>query len=229
MNRRFQKKYPRASKAIQIGGKVARVASVAYKTAMAVASLINAEFKSYDIYTNNVIGTAGRIELLTGMDGGTTDVTRTGDSIMMKSEYVKGMWQRNASATVPTYVRSIIVRDMNDNSGTPPTLAEILNTTIAPQSLFCPHNKDNTERFQVLYDKTKILDAYHNNVQIKYYKAFKMGKDKQGRPIKAPHCTFNSGTGTDTSKGHLYLVSLCSDNTNTATFLGYSRFTYIDN
>lgn len=213
---------------VKYGPRVARVASTAYKTAMAVASLVNAEYKYNDVYGNTTIGVTGSIDLITGVDGGTTDQTRNGDSVMMKYVYVKGMWQKHATAT-NTYVRTMIIRDMNDNDGTPPTLSQVLANTTAPQCIWSFANKDNTGRFKVLYDKVHMLDAYHTMVNLKWYHKFVMGKDKRGRPIKSAHCTWNSGTSTDTAKGHLYLITLSSETLNKPTNIYYSRFGYLDN
>lgn len=213
---------------VKYGPKVARVASTAYKTAMAVASLVNAEYKYTDFTHNTTLGTSISTTCLTTMAQGNTDITRNGDSIMMKYNYLKGYCVYNSAANASQRIRVCIVRDMN-NSTTAPTLAKLFATTGAGLVEVAPHNKDYTEQYKVLYDKLFYVDASRPVAHFKYYKKFLMGKDKQGRPIKSAHCTFSGAADTDLGKGHLWLCQFSSHGLNSPTVVWYNRFGYVDN
>lgn len=229
MPRRYSRMHKFGRAVVRYGPRVARVASTAYKTAMAVASLVNAEYKYVDYTYNNTLTSALSTTLLTGMAQGATDITRNGDSIMMKYNYLKGyMVYNHADSPITHRVRIMIVRDMNNNA-TAPTAAQLLATTGANLVLVSPHNKDNTDRYKVLYDKLFTLDDEHQQVKFKYYHKFLMGKDKQGRPIKGAHCTFTGPNAADAGKGHLWLCQFSSTAGNDSTVVWYNRFGYLDN
>lgn len=227
--------YKNAKGFIKGVGQVANIAGKALSLATTIASVINAEHKHVDTISNHGVNNATpTITCLTNMAQGTTDQTRTGNSILAKHMYIKGVIIRNASAGATVYeqVRTMLILDTNDENDTAPTIDLLLQNYSTAYCGISMHNKNYTDRFKVLYDKTTTLSVYQPIKKWKYYKIFKV-KTYQGQGgksvIRAVHMTYNGVNSTDLSKNHIYLVEISNVDTNTPTQVSHVRFGYVDN
>lgn len=220
------KRYPRRSNTAQIARK-------AYQMARKVSSKVTSEWKYEDTaIAGGLTDLTASITLLTGVDQGTDSTQRIGHTLGMKSLYLNGDFRAlNEPTVLPTRIRYMIVRCMDDNNSTAPTLANLLAQTTDSTFFNSALNKDEMKKWRVLRDKRFIIcDQYPTKV-IKEYIKFGMMKDRQGNRSIVPQCTFH-GTGySNVDYGHCYLVICTSNGTGTDNvgFNGFSRFSFVDN
>lgn len=214
---RFSKKYPKTGKFISNAGKALAIANQAYKTATFVASIINSEKKFYDENATIYPDTTYQANCLTNMAQGDTNITRTGNSIALKSFHLKGVLKRDS--TVPgEIVRVMLVLDKDNAAGTIPNITDV----VASSGVYSFRNMDYARRFTVLMDRTYTYQTDKPNVVIEFWKKFYMKKDKRGRPVISHHCLFDGSTANNFTRNHIYLYVIG----NTATGSTASDFTY---
>lgn len=185
----------------------------AVRQIMWLKRLINTEIKYTDTSFNSNVDDTGSIQPITQFEGGTGEDQRVGDHIKAFKLHLRGHI-RLASDDDSTSVRFIIVHDKHNNQGTDPTLAEILDST-ATRSY---KNRDNTYRFDYLYDRYYLLGA-GSDTQIN----LKFNKNLYHK------ITWGSSTAADTRKGHLYVLMLSDETLNPPRFTWETRFRYVDN
>ena len=232
----FSKKYPKTHRFLQGAGKAIQVAGSALSLATTIASVINAEHKHLDTLSGVIScsNSTPNVTCLTNMAQGTTDQTRTGNSVLSKHVYLKGSITRSAArdAGAVDLVRVMLIIDTNDVADTAPTIDLILQNYSTTYSAVSPHNKAYTDRFKVLYDKSFALSEQTPLKMIKLYKQFKTKTytNKKGKAvIRALHQTYNGPNSTDLSKNHIYVVSIGSNNTSPPDMAWHARFGYVDN
>ncbi len=209
--------------------RVLGIAQRALRIATSLSNVINSEAKYLDPNENSVsLTSAAVITCLTGVARGTGPSDRNGDSILLNHLFIKYLIKWNTSNTdSPSYCRLLIIRDLNDESDTAPTIAQLLTYSTAPGASCSPLNMLFADRFQLLFDKTHYLDTYHAGETGEVSLPFKPNPQN---PIRNPwHATFNGTNGTDTSKGHLYLIKIGSGTTNMNTLTYAGRLLYYDN
>lgn len=224
--KKFAKAYPKTHKALKIAGTVASTAIKAYQIASKVAALVNTEKKYYDVAISKSGDTAAQVICLTGMAQGDTESTRVGDSIMPKSLQAK--LKLMFDTTNPSEnVRVVIVKDKDNNVGTPPGYTQVYQMT-APYTL---RSMDYPKRFKVLYDKIFTCNTTKPVVNIDWYYKYKMMKDFKGNYTRGDHITFTGQLDTDTARSHVYLMLISShaDGASALSLSGYTRLRYIDN
>lgn len=202
------------------------IAINAAKTAALVASLVNAEYHSYDRTGQSMTpNTAGSILYLSNMAQGDTEITRNGNSILPKGLTVRFHCQRNTSAT-QTALRLLCVVDRECDS-TEPTLTEVL--AVADIQSF--RNRDMKGRFGVLYDKTIILDSQRPDRLLSFHKDFNQPQKIPNPKRKWFHIYYDGATAaiTDMRKNNIFLFALSDEETNTPTVTVYSRLKWVDN
>lgn len=241
MGRRTFKKRPQngflknAGTFVKGVGTVASIVGKALSVATTIAGLVNAEHKHVDTLSTWVSTNATpRIDPLTNMAQGSTDVTRNGNSILAKHVYIKGDILRNpsAAATAIEGVRVMLIMDTNDENDVPPTIDFLLQNYSTGYAMVSHHNKNYTDRFKVLFDKAFYINAQVPSVKFKYYKAYAVKtytKQNGAAKIISTHMTYNGPVSTDLSKNHLYLVTIGSTDTNAPTTKYHVRFGYTDN
>lgn len=204
-NRRYRKRYPKYT-----------TAGSAMFLAKKALSLINVEKKYVD--NNNTgfsIGTTPTITPLSLIAEGITEGTRTGNSVKLYSHFTRFSVQINASATA-TRVRMITFID-KVSAGSAPSVTQLLTASTVLSAL----NKDYCgSRFKILSDRMICLSQAGR--QEAYTKVF----NKLGT-----HATFigSGATQADLGTGHVYLLFISDEATNTPTGSLYSRISYIDN
>lgn len=202
-------------------------ARTGFKLATRAMSLLNTETKYHDTFlTAMPIGTTPIIVHMSSLSRGTEETARIGGSIMPKSVLLRMDVNKNVSATM-TRCRIMLIQDLDDNNGTAPTAAQIFTQPSATLNLMSPLNKDNAGRFRIIRDIQLRLDANKANSTLDIYHTFGMYKNQQGLRVKAPHITWDASEGSE--RGHLYLVHMSSEATNTPTYNLYRRLNFIDN
>lgn len=188
--KKFKKKYPRASRALQVAGQ-------ALSIARSVASIVNVEYKLIDTgIVTTTPGSSGSIVSLNACSEGTTSSTRNGLSIKMKSLELRGFYTMDAQAT-NTVLRSMLVLD-NSPNGSKATITEILESV----DVIAMRNNINFGRFRVLYDRTFTMSGTgeENGVFHKYIKLNKHVK-----------YSGSGGTENDIESGQLLFVQISNE------------------
>lgn len=121
-----------------------------YKDVMMLKGLINVEKKFIDVSNSGTAlptNTTGTLVLLNGIDAGSTQIQRAGNSIKMTSIKLEGFVQLNSAAT-NDYVTVSIVLDKQPNAATP-NWNDIYEIGSASSAL-AQRNKLTVDRFVVL-------------------------------------------------------------------------------
>lgn len=122
------------------------------------------ELKYFDVSFNTATAdTAGVIQILNGMAGGNTQITRIGNEISCTSIQFRGRIVQNSDAELnATEVRLAVLWDRQPN-GANPTIAGldngILNNVTVTDLLLSPYTYENQDRYRILYDKRFVLNA----------------------------------------------------------------------
>lgn len=171
------------------------------------------EKKVLDIATGTVqVNTTGSISLLNGCIQGTDYTQRIGRKIVLKSVYIRGRVQSEASIgpspviSAGQMARLIIVIDTQPN-GVIFAITDLLNTSDPSSQL----NLNNRDRFMILCDKLYVIDPFAFSTtattayasmsnQIHRLKIFKKLK------METIFNAGNAGTIADMTSGALYMV-----------------------
>lgn len=211
---KFKKTYKRAGKFMKYAGNAIQVASKAYSIAKTVASLVNAELKTYQVVpTTATITSTPVIYNLCTPTRGTGSSERVGDSIMLKSCLVKTDLLWNTSGIGDQTLRMILLCDMNTNTtGDWNTPQDLLQSAGNPISL---RNANNRKRFKVLSDTVVYRDSSVNRIENRnFYTKGLYKRDKRGAPI-LHHITYQGALSY--GKNHLYLMVFSNVATNAPT------------
>ena len=165
---------------------------------------------------------------MTGVAQGTGASDRTGNSILLKQLMMQFIVTWNSSNTDnPSYARIMLIRDLNDEADTAPTLAQILTYPTASSSFCSGLNMLYEGRFQLLEDQRFLINTTTRSQEKSFVHNF---EPPNNNPTKNPwHATFNGANGTDTAKGHLYMVLIGSGTTNMNLVTYAGRLIYYDN
>lgn len=177
--------------------------------------LVNSERMYSD--TTHQIQAQNQVQRIVNVAQGDGPSQRTGNSILLRSIYIRGQIEINSAVSSNTRFTLAIVRDMQQISDTSPSASDIFEDPTDSESMI---KRDTAGRFKVIYRKTSFLApvASGKNVQmIKIYKGMR------------EHLRYN-GTGVgDVQKGFYYLVLLTSETTNFPNLQVVSRVSYHDN
>jgi hypothetical protein len=101
-------------------------AMLAYNGVKYLKGLVNSELNSVDS-SDSPTGpsTSESVTHLTAIAQGDAQSQRTGNSILVKSVYIRGIWEIHASAS-STFLRFLLVKDNQQVSNTSPTADDIL-------------------------------------------------------------------------------------------------------
>jgi len=183
-----------------------------------IKSLVNAELKRFDIQpTVANQGTTPTIQLLSGVDAGTDYFNRDGNSILLKSIYLKANCIMDTTGNT-VLVRIIVFVD-NDNDGQTPSAAELLVDATSPGNMLSPINVDYSARYTILFDSHVNLSV--NGDQSMFIQRFKKLN------FHAKYITQTGSTGF--GKGNIWVLTVSDDNTNQPAIRLYSRISFYDN
>lgn len=195
-------------------------AGTAYKAltlATKVASIVNSELKHYDeavsLSPDSSVGS--RTSPIRGMAQGDTNNTFDGNSILVKSFFIRGTISIGASATA-TRVRLALVWDTRPSSvlGTIPAWTDVFSAADVNAMM---NIDDQIKRFKVLFDRTYTLSTVMGRLEIPF-RIFK----KFSRHVK-----FNDSQVPILND--LILLSFSDEAANTPNIVGYSRLRFYDN
>lgn len=191
-----------------------QLATKAAKGVWYLKGLVNSEMlhnQSIGTTTTNNLGT---ITLLNGMAQNDTASGRTGNSILMRNVHLRLCFIQNTAAVQTTY-RVMLILDTQQVGDTNPTLTDILENASNPLS---PLATASVGRFKVMKNWFFTTDDTKTQTKlIEYYKQFRF------------HTRYNGPTGTDIQKNGLYLITLCDQSVNPATFQYSWKVGYHDN
>lgn len=198
-----------------------RTVNKAYKLAKYAVSRLNAESNIIDTSHNGTsIGTTMNIQLLNGTTQGDGNSNREGNSIRMKSVYLRlhNILSQNAAA-IFNVCRIMIVLDKQPN-GAIFSGADLLENTGIPVA--SPYEKDFSARFEVLLDKVVTMSKTGNE-GVFYKKYINLGQ-------KVRYNETNGGTIADINTNALYLCIVTNASSpNEPTFYTNVRLRFVDN
>lgn len=192
-------------------------------------SQLNTEMKEKDIsFTASGAG-GGSVLLLNGLQQGTSNTNRIGETVRWKNISMRVAYGGHASENI--WYRYLIVRDRQPN-GTAATVGTILNAA----SVQAHRNLNFSKRFKVLADRTLYLPLGDGSVDGGFTSLFiDLEKVRKAQPAKnksANETNYglgNAGTIADITENAYYLVQVSSATTNNPTFSGDIRMRYLDN
>lgn len=189
-----------------------QIAKQAWKAAKYVKSLVNVEYKYFDVLNTSLSpSTTGAIYPLTQIADGDTYNTRDGNSIKAVSIFQRMSYQLNSSSDA-TFLRYILFMD-NENQGSTPALTDVLESL----GYLSPLNHVNGTRFTVIRDKVLVLDKTFNAKQMKVF-------------VKCNnHIKWSGTNATDMKEGHIFMLLLSDEATNFPIVNVLSRLRFIDN
>lgn len=209
--RRYKKKpawYNRKYNAMQLAAK-------AWKGVRYIRGLVNSEM-FYKDTTATIGGAQSNITSLTDIAVGDGTSSRTGNSILLRSVYIRGFVELNPAVTLDTRITIALVQDKQQVSDTSPTVAQMFTSTTDAQSTI--QRDTGIGRFKILWRKTLVLTPGNNNAQLlqKYIKLYS-------------HIRYNGTASSDIQKNGLYLVQINSESTHFPVATFNCRVGYHDN
>ncbi len=219
MPRRYTKKKSSRPGYVFCGKMVYSDASKALAMAKYLKSVVNVEYKNFDVTTlSQVVGVTPIIVQLTNIPQGDTTNTRDGASVKIVSLRLAYTITTHASAP-QTIARIMIVCDKQTNQAIY-TAADLFQDPDTGENIISPRNLDNSRRFRVLYDK---LHSYSNVGRVGDY--HQVNKKLQLK-IRYDGSTPSIADLTQTS---LSLVMICNQASNTCLVSHNTRLRYVDN
>lgn len=193
-----------------------QLASKAWTAAKYLKGLVNSE-RMYADRTCTLGAARSNVWGLTLLGQGDSVGQRTGNSMLLRSIYIRGFCQINSSVTGNTRITLMIVRDNQQQPDTTPLVTDILKTE-DPDSMI---NTNTAGRYKIVWRKNIALypqstgSGSVRDIQ-KYFKLY-------------DHVRFNGTTSTDIQKHGYYLVMVTSESTNFPTIDIETRIGYHDN
>ncbi len=192
--------------------------SLAQRTARGlneIRKLINVETKFLDFNFTSNPTQSGTVDNLSVMVQGTDLSQRLGDSIKLQSiEFNYGV----VLGTGDAFVRVMLVRDMENQGGTP-TASEVLQVNATAKTVFSAPNYINRNRFSILYDETTTLTAL-SDTRCSY---------KVHLPIeKHVHYRGTTAAAASGAEGQLIWITTTDLNAGQPSIPVYFRLTFTD-
>lgn len=192
------------------------VAYRAFKGVQYLKGLVNSE-RMYLDNTLTLGASQSQIFGLTSLAQGDASNNRTGNSILLRSLYMRGRMEINSAVTSNTRICILLIKDKQQVSDTSPGIADIVTSSTDPDTLV---NRNTAGRFKILWRKNYILTPVsggRNAIDLsKYWKVY-------------DHVRFNGTASSDIQKNGYYLVVITSESANYPTVVFNARTGYHDN
>lgn len=216
--RRFSKR--RFSRRSRPGfwSKAGGYAMKALRIAKYVKSIVNVERKYIDFGLNFAPGSTPIIGDFSTIGTGTDYNERIGNSIKLKSFYLRGVLTGGSGTTTYDYFRFMILIDKEANGSLPAAL-DILEYS---DFIWSPLNHVNGTRFKVLMDKVIPIGLPNAANYVHHLKRF-INLNHHMKYLDA------GATTASVKEGNLIYLMVGTNNTQKATFEGASRIRFIDN
>lgn len=188
---------------------VGNVALLAYRGVKALRAIVNSEVMVIDVaYTATTSANSPLVTHLNPITQGDGISQRTGQSCLMSNIHLKELVSTAAAGAL---CREVLIMDRQQISDTAPSWTDVFESA----SPFSYYNKNTKGRFQILEDKTYILNQVQNSHRYR----------SVGRKLQK-HATYNGTAGTDIQKNGIYKLFI-SDAVCSVNFNG--RLTFHDN
>lgn len=182
-----------------------------------IKGMINCEKKYRDTQWTGSADYNGSIQCISYCATGDDVDNRQGNSILVRSMYIRADIQANAAAT-NTYFRIIVFMD-KENQGTDPTASDVLATVGSSYAPTSPLNVDHIARYTILVDKTITMDAVKSITSsfVKYI------------PLQH-HLKYTGTAAANIYKNAVYMLMLSNQvTTNLPAFQLTARMGFYDN
>lgn len=171
------------------------------------------------------ISWAGNIDLVSGIAQGDDNNNRSGNVVTARSLEIRAdIWGNGLDLFNGVVVRALLVQD-KENTGTAPTVADILQVTGTTQSVVSPYHVDHLPRYNIMMDRVLTFKA-HNSLTATTYIPDRHQLIKKIRLNSKLHFTANGATNV--YKNALYLVFISDSATNDPQVTWYTRLGYND-
>nr|WOE49731.1 MAG: putative capsid protein [Cynopterus sphinx circular DNA virus 3] len=187
----------------------------ALQQAKMLRGIINSEKHVQD--TNHVSNAQNFIFRLVNITQGSNSDNRQGNSILLKSIYIRGQIEINPVVTGNTRYTLAIVRDEQQIADTTPSLGDIWQDATDSESML---NKTTAGRFKVIWRTTRYLTPSSGGKPVALIDKFVKLNN---------HIRFNGTTAADLQKGGYYLCLLTSEGVNFPTLNVQARLSFYDN
>lgn len=196
-----------------------QLAVKAWRATKYLKGLVNSEKFNID-RTLTLGATQSDIYGLVRIAQGDGESDRTGNSVLVRSIYLRGYMQVNSAVTGNTRVSLVLLQDKQQVSDSNPAVLDVFNG-ITPESMINRSNTNNTVgRFKIIWRKNyNLTPSTGSTPSINIDKYFKVYS----------HVKFNGTANTDIQKNGYYLVILTSEATNYPTVSITTRICYHDN
>jgi len=193
---------------------VSQVAQKALQGVNYIRGLVNSELFHYDASNliNGSVSSGGAVQFLTPMPQDDTVAGRTGNSILLKSIYLKGVitWNSSNSGQI---IKCWMVQDNQQVAGTAPSFANVFNS----RDVISMRNRNTLDRFTILDTKTYQQNESKDSQLIDLYKDFQH------------HVKWYGTGGGDIQKGGIYLLFVSNKTTDLPFLTLDLRTSYHDN
>lgn len=204
-------KYVTPSNAVKAAG----VAQAAWRGVQMLKGLVNSE-RMYNDRTLTLGSNRSLMWGLTLIPQGDDVGNRTGNSILVRSFYMRGYLQANPSITGNTRISLVLLQDLQQVSDTTPGITDVFEQD-DPDSMI---KKTTAGRYKILWRKNYTLFPQA---------AGQSARDLQKYFKLYSHVRYNGSSASDIQKGGYYLAMLSSESTNFPTISLTSRIGYHDN
>jgi len=194
----------------------AQIARAAWRATKYIRGLVNSE----RMYLDSTITLASKANtyLLNAVPIGDNVANRTGNSILVRSLYMRGFININPSVTVSTRVSLALVQDLQQVSDSIPSELDMFTSNNPEAQLRVGATTNTAGRFKIMWRKNYLMiPGQKPTITLdKFWKLY-------------THCKYNGSSGSDVQKNGLYLVILTSESTNFPTVNITTRLGYHDN
>lgn len=144
--------------------------------------------------------------------------TRTGNSILARSLYVRAFVNINSSVTLSSRVCLVLVKDKQQIADVSPGITDVFTSTDPEAQIKVGASNNVGGRFKILWRKNyTLIPGQRPTINVdKYWKLY-------------DHIKYNGTAGTDIQKNGYYLMLLTSESTNFVSMNGNARLGYHDN
>lgn len=222
MGRRYGKGRRGKKRSTKVYGQsmAGKALSLALKVAKGLAlirGMVNCEKQYVDTnQTGQVVSNAGQITNLSAIAEGDDVSQRKGNSILARSLYLQADVVGNAVNTT-NMLRCIIFQDQ-ENTGTDPTVADILQFTGSALAVESPLNIDHIARYKILLDK-KFVFTTTGHMRTNFKKYLNLHT----------HIKYTGTASTDIYRGQIYILWISDVATNDPSVTWNARLGYYDN
>lgn len=211
----YKKKPSWYNKKYSVSASPMQVAQSALRATRYLKGLVNSEM--FHVDSSLVLGSnQSKIFNLCDIAQNDTDTGRTGNSILLRNIYIRGLIEINPSVTANSRVLICVVQDTQQVNDTTPVVLDVFKTN-SPESMLA---MNSAGRFKILYRKTHVLSpAAGGRNAIEFNKYFSMRQ----------HVRYNGPANTDIQKNGYYLLVMTSEVVNYPSVSLTSRIGYHDN